>query len=125
MKTIRVLPFVLLALIVCNPGCLTYNHSDALAGWEHVPGGDWDKLKLAIQDDYVAYIHTLPWREQNTLGDDPIIHLFKDSTGQHAIRLTTYVPGIFSDILWDHILVYDAHNKRIKTIKYRSGRSMS
>jgi len=124
MKTIRVLPFVLLALIVCNPGCLTYNHSDALAGWEHVPGGDWDKLKLAIQDDYVAYIHTLPWREQNTL-TDASIHFFKDSTGQHAIKFTTVVPGIFSNILWDHILIYDAHNKRIKTIEYRNGRSMS
>ena len=103
-------------MFLCGFGCSSSKPtSDPLAGWQidfnHEPD-------LAITKDYQDYIQKLSPEEKGYAL--PIVHYFKDRTGQHAIQITI---GLGTD--WEHVLIYDKDNKRIKTIKYISGHSYS
>jgi len=69
-------------------------------------------------DDYQDYIQKLSFEERRSIG---VIHFLEDGTGQHAVRFEIALNG--TD--WAHILIYDRENKRIKVIKYASGRYSS
>jgi hypothetical protein len=45
----------------------------------------------------------------------------EDGTGQHAVEISIPLNGKF----WKHVLIYDKTNRRVKTVKYSSGRYMS
>ena len=78
---------------------------------------DFNQNKNAtIENDYQNYIHSLSPEEKQNLGPYPASY-FEDGTGQHAIRIRI---GINHKV-WQHILIYDKGNNRIKTIKYVSG----
>jgi len=74
----------------------------------------------AITDDYKAYIQTLSPEEKQRLGPYPA-SFFEDGTGQHAVLIRIGINGTE----WEHVLIYDKNDKRIKTIKYASGRYSS
>jgi hypothetical protein len=115
----------LLTALVWNVGCITPAPTpNPLEGWKVLLSRDSDKLNQAIKDDCWDYIHKLPPEEKNSLTESSI-WFFENSTGQHAVKFTIPVAGFIGDILWDHILIYDTNNKRIKTIKFKSGRSLS
>jgi len=67
-----------------------------------------------IETDYQNYIQKLPASEKDFVGS---MGFSEDNTGQHAVHLTIGVGGTW----WEHILIYDKDNKRIKVIKYRNG----
>jgi ligand-binding SRPBCC domain-containing protein len=46
---------------------------------------------------------------------------YENSAGQHAVKIETPVNGVY----WEHVLIYDQNNKRIKTLKYFGGRYRS
>lgn len=103
-------------IFVALSSCSTpIRHSDPLANWsadlDHQPS-------QAIVDDYHAYIQSLPSRERRYAG---IIHFFRDGKGGHAI--TIEIP--LNNVRWRHVLIYDKEDKRIKVIKYASGRYAS
>ena len=88
---------------------------DPLAGfhWSSLVNLDNNK---SITDDYKAYIQTLSPEEKKYLGPSPISY-FEDGTGQHAVQIEIGLNGT----TWEHVLIYDKDNKRIRTIKYASG----
>jgi|SRR5579859_948384 len=110
MKTIR--KFVLLAIILCGAGCAT-TVPDPLAGW-HFSGLDNLDSNKAIVDDYQDYIRKLPSRQKGFVGS---VGFFEDGAGQHAVGIQMGVNGTW----WNHILIYDKENKRIKVVVYRNG----
>jgi uncharacterized protein YfbU (UPF0304 family) len=90
---------------------------DPLAGFHRSSLGNLDSNK-AISEDYQAYIHTLSPDEQKYVA---YIEFFEDGTGQHAVKVTI---GL-NHTNWRHVLIYDKSNKRIRTVRYVSGNSMS
>jgi hypothetical protein len=119
MKTARFKCVVFVALVASVIGCLgPVHHPDPLAGWKPCWSQDPGKLGKAIVEDYQGYIRKLPLEERRAIG---VTHLFEDGTGQHAIRFEIALNG--TD--WAHILIYNKEDKRIKVIKYASGRYRS
>ena len=87
---------------------------DPLAGWHISFDQDSDKLDKAIRENYQAYIQTLTLEERKLIG---IIWILEDGTGQHAIRIEIDLHGTE----WEHVLIYDKSDKRIKVLKYVGG----
>jgi hypothetical protein len=106
-----------LAAFIEVAGCSTKT-PDPLAAWHFSFSQDPGKINKAIQDDYRAYIQKLPPEEKNYIG---VVSLFEDGTGQLAIRIETNE----RNESWYHVLIYDKEGKRVKIIKYFSGRYMS
>ncbi|HXB60391.1 MAG TPA: hypothetical protein VNU95_12530 [Candidatus Acidoferrales bacterium] len=105
----------LCAAFIWVAGCASPN-PDPLAGWQyllHVGHSHFDK---AVVDDYWDYIHKLPHDESKVV-DEYHINEYENEAGQHAVKIETPVDGVY----WEHVLIYDRNNKRIKTIKYAGG----
>jgi len=90
---------------------------DPLAGFHVSSLVNLDNNKT-ITDDYKAYIKTLSPEEQEFATLD---YYYENEAGQHAVLITI---GL-NHTDWEHVLIYDKDNKRIKTIKYISGHSAS
>ena len=106
-------PLILFMGFLWTTGCATQTRNP-LEGWHFCPSQDPGKLDKAIQDDYQNYIQTLPAKEKSSVGT---IHLFEDGNGQHAVQIEIGLNGTW----WEHVLIYDKNNQRIKKIKYSSG----
>jgi hypothetical protein len=90
---------------------------DPLAGFR--PAGLYTPdTNKAITEDYKNYIRTLSPEEQKYIGP---IFFYEDGTGQHAVKIEIGINGTS----WVHVLIYDKDNKRIRTIKYSTGRYAS
>ena len=91
-------------------GCNTSKPSpDPLAGWHYY---DRTRVNQAITDDYQDYIQKLPTNQKGAVGD---VSFVEDGTGQHAVSIQIFEEGNAS---WQHVLIYDKENKRIKVIRY-------
>ena len=115
---------LLVAVLASVTGCVTKPRSNPLEGWKLSWSHDPNQLNKAISDDYQNYIQKLPPQERARVIESNIWFL-EDLTGQHAVKISIPLEGFWSGIWWDHILIYDRNNKRIKTIKYKSGRYLS
>jgi hypothetical protein len=108
---LRLISLVLLTAIIWITGCSAPKPTpDPLAGWKvyfHEPN-------QLITGDYKDYIQKLPTEERKYAG---MIQYFKDGEGKIAVKIEVGVNGTW----WDHVLIYDKENKRIKVIKYVSG----
>ncbi len=112
---------ILLAALVWTAGCIPFvHHSDPLAGWKVLFSQDSNKLDKAIRDDYQDYIQKMSPKQRNHVGP---IQLFEDGTGQHAVKFEVFENN--TNASWQHVLIYDKENKRIKVIKYGYTRYMS
>jgi hypothetical protein len=119
MKTTRLtIFFVLSAASICWTGCETFaSHTDPLVGWQKAYKHEPDQ---AIEKDCQDYIQSLKLSpEKGTYV--AYIEFFEDGTGQHAEKITISL----NKTDWEHVLIYDKDDKRIKTIKYVSGHSSS
>jgi hypothetical protein len=108
----------LLAFFAWTAGCEMFaNHTNPIAGWQKdfSPPGPSDKI---IEKDYQDYIQKLPPEERKYVGGT---NFFKDGTGQHAVEIEVDLNGT----AWNHVLIYDKNNKRIKVIKYVAWHYMS
>jgi hypothetical protein len=102
---------VLMAVFLLGFGCNTSKPTpDPLAGYHRGDEANMDKNK-AITDDYKTYIHTLSPDEQKYAG--PIL-FYEDGTGQHAVVIEVDL----KPNAWNHVLIYDKDNVRIKVMKY-------
>jgi hypothetical protein len=121
MNTTRFTFCILLAAILWGAGCAAPKPAlDPLAGWKVLLTRDSEKLNQAITDDYRDYIQKLPPEERKFV-DDNNIWFYEDGTGQHAVRIEIGLNHTW----WEHVLIYDKENKRIKVIKYPNGRYAS
>jgi hypothetical protein len=103
----------LVSIFVWSCGCNTSKPvPDPLAGF-HAASKTLDQ---SIVNDYQNYIQNLSPEEKKYLGPYPV-SFFEDGTGQHAVRIKIGINGTS----WEHVLIYDKDNKRIKTIKYSTG----
>jgi len=104
---------IALTVIALVAGCVRLgHHADPLAGWQ----GDFNEQpNQAIVNDYQNYIQQLPPQHRKIATVD---NWLKDGTGQHAIKITIGLNGT----VWEHVLIYDKNNKRIKTmVKHTNG----
>jgi hypothetical protein len=116
-NAIRLPIWILLAAFVCAVGCTTRKPtSDPLAGWHICRPQNPSRFNKAITDDYKDYIQKLPAEERFRVRDSNIWFL-EDGTGQYAVNVQIPLNGTW----WQHVLIYDKDNKRVKTIKYASG----
>jgi hypothetical protein len=111
MKIIQFTVCFLLAMFLCGFGCSSSKPTtDPLTGF-HRASKNPDQI---IEKDYQDYIQKIPPKEKDFVGS---VEFFEDGTGQHAIDISVGVSGRY----WRHILIYDKDDKRIKTIKYKTG----
>jgi hypothetical protein len=101
-------PLALYAALFCITGCVT--HPDPLAGWKPAS----QNPDQAIVSDYQDYLQKLPPEDRRYAGP---VEYYEDGMGQHAVLINIGLNGI----AWEHILIYDKNNRRIKTTKYASG----
>jgi len=112
------LVLMLLATIIFGFKCSqTKPKPNPLEGWKHYFNAHLDK---AIIDDYQGYIQELPAEERNVV-DDYSVEPLENEEGGHAVKIEIPLKGTF----WEHILIYDQNNRRIKTIKYQGGQYRS
>ena len=118
MKIIQFTVCFLLAMFLCGFGCSSLKPTpDPLAGF-HAASKNPDQI---IEKDCQDYIKGLGLKPGNGNEYVAYIEFFEDGTGQHAEKIT-----IFKNFTnWEHVLIYDNNNKRIKTTKYISGHDAS
>jgi hypothetical protein len=98
-----------------SPVEVFYSHTDPIPGWQM----DFERTPhLAIEKDVQDYINHLPLKKREFVAYQ---EWFIDGKGQHAVRITIGSDGTN----WEHVLIYDKNDKRIKVFKYISGHSMS
>jgi hypothetical protein len=108
------LKFILALCVMVISGCSCSAPKpvpDPLAGWHFYRD---DRLDKTIIDDYKDYIEKLPPEERKFAY---YAHCFEDGGQQHAVQIEIPLNGVW----WEHVLIYDKNDKRIKTIKYTSG----
>lgn len=70
----------------------------------------------AIADDYLDYVQKLPPEEREYVKDYDV-RFFEDGTGRHAVKIS--IP--LNEVWWQHVIIYDQNNQRIKIIKRKGG----
>jgi hypothetical protein len=116
------LSFCLLILFSVS-GCATGRN--ALQGWkadQKAHGGcPFDK---SVCDDYKHYIDKLS-SDQKAILRDWDISFYEDGSGRHAVMIRNVRKlGWVYNYTYNHVLIYDKSNRRIKVIRYRTGRYM-
>lgn len=109
---------MLTAMLFLGFGCNTSKPMpDPLAGF-YLDGLYNPDSHQAITDDYKSYLQTLSLEERKYAG--PIL-FYTDGTERHAVQIRIGLNGTS----WEHILIYDKDDKRVKATKYISGRYAS
>jgi hypothetical protein len=117
MKVARFIICLSLAAFVCGFGCTSSKPTpDPLAGfhWSSLVNLDNNKT---ITDDYKSYIQDQKLPPGSGSEYVAGILYFEDGTGQHAVQITISL----NHAVWEHVLIYDKSDKRIKAIKYAAG----
>lgn len=116
----------ILGILIFGSGCASNTRQPlpTSEGWTIIESSDLHELSIKIRDDYKSYIQSLPRLERNQITESSA-WLFKNVNGGHAIQFKIVKEGFWSSIVWDYVLIYDSTDKRVKTVKFRSGRSMS
>jgi hypothetical protein len=81
--------------------------TDPLAGWQI----DFKQPDAIVEKDCQDYMQKLPPEERKYANWG---YYYKDATGQHAVVIEVDL----KPNAWNHVLIYDKDNKRIKVIKY-------
>ncbi len=105
------------AILVLAIGCATGLGHNPLEGWKGgataMEGSPYNK---AITRDYMEYVQKLPSEEKQYVRDYNI-KFFEDGTGRHAVKIAIPLTGIW----WEHIIIYDRADHRMKVIKRKGG----
>jgi hypothetical protein len=100
-----------LALLILTQGCAALiPHHDPVANWKLEIGHEPTE---SITRDYKDFIARLPDNERKTAS---VMGFFTHPSGKRAIKIETN-PNRTS---WTYVLIYDATDRRIKTIRYAS-----
>lgn len=129
---------IAMAALLCA-GCDT-THNPFL---ERHAAEDWHRRSLsnldkAITEDCRSYLKTLSPRERKSVLQKGIerdienierqrnlewnqLRVYENGTGKRAVEISIPLQSLLWSVEWDHILIYDANNKRIQTLKYKAG----
>ena len=111
MKITQFIFSFLLVIFLCGFGCSSSKPTpDPLAGWQKAYGEDPDQ---AIEKDVQDYIQNLPPKQKGYIGTQ---FFYKDGNGQHAVSIEIFEGN--KNASWQHLLIYDKEDKRIKVIRY-------
>lgn len=125
MKTVSSNLFAIIALLAISSGCISpRNPLSRPEGWKLMREQDPRNLDPALVKDYQEYVNKLPRKERIQLSETSY-HFFERTNGQHAVFFEIGRPAMFGEVIWAHVLIYDAKNKRVKAMKYRSDRSVT
>ena len=102
----------LLAALGGLAGC-TVPRPDPLAGYHFCSLKNLQSNE-AINDDYKNYIQNLHLGKRSFIG---ALDYFENESGQHAVDIKVGV----DDMWWEHVIIYNKENRRIKVIKYPNG----
>jgi len=123
-------------VVICGAGCVASAPvTDPLAGW--TPDGDSGYVNMngscqayvekipygkAISDDVETFIKNLPVHKRMSISRSESywidnVSLFKDRTGQHAVKLHMPLNGTYIN----YVLIYTQSNVRTEVIKFASG----
>jgi hypothetical protein len=117
----------LTAALIMVAGCTaTKQTTDPLEGWKQLGSAYRTNCPFsqAIVDDYQKYIQNLPANENSSIAQSGIRY-YESASGRCAVKISTAVRGSLWNVRWDHVLIYDGNNKRIRTEKIKVGRSLS
>lgn len=125
MKEIRFTFCFCMAVFVFASGCISpRNPLPRSEGWKSlILGREIRTVPKEVMDDSQAYIQQLPAKERNQLTESSI-HFFGDTSGQHAVSFDIGRPALFGEVIWTHVLIYDADHKCTKVIKRKTDRSL-
>jgi hypothetical protein len=112
--------FVFLAICIGLVGCSTPIPDPLATGWNFCRSQDFHNINSAIQVDYHNYIKELPEHARYFVQENGI-YFFENSSGQHAVKIEIPLDGAY----YEHVLIYDKDNKRIKVVVYSGGRYAS
>jgi hypothetical protein len=112
-----------LLLIVLFSVCGCATGRNPLQGWKPTPKAQGGcPFDAAICDDYKRYIDNLS-SAQKALISDWDISFYDAGDGRHAVMITNVRKlGWVYNYTYTHILIYDKSNRRIKVIRYRTGK---
>ena len=97
--------------------------TDPLADFHFSSLNNLDSNKT-ITADYQDYIKKLSLKSPDFVGS---VDYSEDATGRHAVHIEIGIHRKWWDLTqesgrwWEHILIYDKDNNRLKVIKYRNG----
>ena len=84
---------------------------DPLTGFTISSLGKLDSNK-AIVNDYKDYLKKLPPKQQGPCQ----ILFYENEAGQHAVHMEIFEGN--QNASWQHVLIYDKNNNRIKAVRY-------
>jgi hypothetical protein len=79
-----------------------------LAGWHFEDRNP----NQTIEKDYQDYIQKLPSDQKGFVGT---VHFFADGAGQHAIRIEVFEKN--RNAAWQHVIIYDKEDIRIRVVR--------
>lgn len=74
--------------------------------------GNLDSNK-AISDDYKDYLQKLPANQKGYIGP---MFFYENEAGEHAVNIQIFEGN--KNASWQHVLIYDKNNKRLKVVRY-------
>src|SRR4051794_38859905 len=119
MKLQRLQSLLLIQVLVLVAGCAHRIQPNPLEGWKGL-GSEYRiscPFGREVVDNYKNYIQTLPAVERAGI-DTFNINFFERGDHMRAVGISVSVNGI----RWEHILIYNQDNLRVKVIKYASGK---
>jgi hypothetical protein len=104
-------------MFIWETGCATKLTPDTLTGWNGgVTAYEGNPYGKTIGNDYLNYVQGLPPEERKYVKDYNV-RFFEDGTGRHAVKISIPIDGVW----WEHVLIYNKENERVKTLKYKGG----
>jgi hypothetical protein len=85
---------------------------DPLIGFHVSSLGNLDS-NISITDDYKDYLQKLPAEQKGYIGT---IFFYENESGEHAVNIQIFEE--YKNASWQHVLLYDKNNKRIKVTRY-------
>ena len=121
MKIIKRSFCLLLLILFSVSGCATGRNT--LEGWKAVQKTNRGcPFHESVCDDYKRYINKLS-SQQKTLLNDSSVSFYEDGGGRHAVLIRdVWKRGWVFNYTYNHVLIYNKSNKRIRVIRYRTGK---
>lgn len=103
----------LCAMVIVGCRCSTSSPTpNPLAGFHVSSLGNLDSNKT-ITNDYQDYLQKLPAEQSGYIGTK---FFYENEMGQHALSIQIFEGN--KNASWQHVLIYDSNNKRIKVVRY-------
>jgi hypothetical protein len=99
-------------------GCATQSEvaRNPLEGWKVCQDQCPYRVNDTVKADYQAYIATLSAQEREFVYEYNIWYFERDSD-LHAVMIKIPLNGVW----WDHVLVYNHDNIRVRVVKFSGG----